>query len=1087
MSLATPELAAKPAASPARKAVPGLFAAEDYFALRAPLMPVSRWLAGGASAADRAASLASLRALWDDARVREAVLLASSSLHERLSGWDWNASNEKGAKLAQALYRYVARMCTRPTPFGLFASLSVGREGAVGGLDLDAASRLRRHTRLDTSTVAALGEKLARDPALRPRLRVRRNDCGHAVGDRWHYVEWELKSEVRRYTLSSVAASEYLDVALRCADGDGCDIEAIVAALCAADAEIERADALEFIDSLIDSRLLVPTLEPCVTGRECLPVLIDELAALAPDAPGLPELGAARDRLAALDAADLGQPAATYDAVADALAPLDANLRRDRLFQVDLYRDVEGLRLPPEVLAEVARAAEAFVSLGAWRNGPLDDFARRFAQRYEERRVPLLDVLDEETGIGSGRAAAVPSALLDGVAWSGGGEAAAGGVRGDALMLARWHDAIARGVDEIVLDAKDLPTLSDTERAGVPHSLAAMATLLAPDAAALAQGDYAIVMHSVWGPSAINLLGRFCFGDGELAECARASLRAESASEPDAVFAEIVHLPQERLGNVVCRPLLRDYEIPVLGRSGAPADRRIALDDLDVEVQGRSVRLYSRRLGKRVIPRMSNAHNYGADTLGVYRFLCQVQYQESVMGGFSWGSQLGNLPRLPRLRHGRVVLAPAQWQVKADGAKALVDADDAARCSAAAAWRQSLGLPRLVGIVEFDNVLAIDFDNPVAVDTLVDALKQKRALTLIELNADPAQLCVGRDGDRYAHEIVLPLKRASAPAGASAQESNPRQRELRKRYEAKTGALAVDAAQRCRLPGSDWLYYRVYGGASVLDRVLVDRLAPLADALRTDGACADWFYIRYADPDWHLRLRLTGDPARLAGEAMPRLADALAQLRGEGSIVRVDIGSYDREIERYGGLDGMALCERWFAQDSRLVANLLRELRGAPPAARWQLAAAALVRGLGDFGLDAEARADLFAYQAGRFLDEFSMRKQRLATLGNKYREFSGSLQAICAGALPEGLPDPAAVAAALDADALERRRIGDALRETEAAGKLHGTVASVLPSLVHMSCNRWFTDNGRAHEMVLYELIRRGCEAVRARARSGA
>lgn len=1087
MTVVTPQVAAKAATSPSRKTAPCLFAAENYFVLRAPLLPVSRWLAGGAVAADRAASLASLRTLWDDARVREAVLLASPSLSERLSGWDWNASGEKGAKLAQALYRYVARMCTRPTPFGLFASVSVGREGDASGLDLDATSRLRRHTRLDTSTVAALGEKLARDPVLRPRLRVRRNDCGHAVGDRWHYVEWELKREVRRYTLSSVAASEYLDVALRCADGDGCDVEAIVVALCAADAEIERADALEFIDSLIDSRLLVPTLEPSVTGRECLPVLIDELAALAPDAPGLAELTTARERLTALDASDLGQPAATYDAIADALAPLDANLRRDRLYQVDLYRDVDNLQLPAGVLAEVARAAEACVVLGAWRHGPLDDFCRRFAQRYEERRVPLLEVLDEETGIGNGRAAAVPSALLDGVAWAGGGETAAGGARGEALMLARWHDAIARGVEEIVIESKDLPTLSDTERAGIPHSLAAMATLVAADADALAQGDYTIAMHSVWGPSAINLLGRFCFGEPRLAEHARGTLAAESQNVPDAVFAEIVHLPQERLGNVVCRPLLRDYEIPVLGRSGAPADRRIALDDLDIEVHGHSVKLYSRRLGKRVIPRMSNAHNYSADTLGVYRFLCQAQYQESVMGGFSWGGQLANLPRLPRLRYGRVVLAPAQWVVKSEGAKALLDANDEQRPAALAAWRESLGLPRLVGIVEFDNVLAIDFDNPVALDTFVDSLKQKRSLTLIEMSIDTRELCFGNGDERYAHELVLPLRRAKTPTGTNADEANPRRRELGKRYEPAPGALDVDAAQRCRLPGSDWLYYRVYGGASVLDRVLADRLAPLADALRAQGVCRDWFYIRYADPDWHLRLRLTGEASRLAGEAMPQFAQALAQLRAEGSIVRVEIGSYDREIERYGGLAGMDLAESWFGQDSRLVARLLPELRGAPPAARWQLAAAALVRSLADFGLDADARADLFTYQAGRFLDEFSMRKERLATLGNKYREFAGSLQSICAGALPDGLPDSAAVVRILDDEALERRRIGDALRDAEAAGRLHGTVAAMLPSLVHMSANRWFTDNGRAHEMVLYELIRRGCEAVRARARSGA
>jgi len=42
-----------------------------------------------------------------------------------------------------------------------------------------------------------------------------------------------------------------------------------------------------------------------------------------------------------------------------------------------------------------------------------------------------------------------------------------------------------------------------------------------------------------------------------------------------------------------------------------------------------------------------------------------------------------------------------------------------------------------------------------------------------------------------------------------------------------------------------------------------------------------------------------------------------------------------------------------------------------------------------------------------------------------------------------------------------------------------HGTVESLLPSFVHMTCNRWFVDRPRANEMVLYDLIRRGLTAL--------
>src|SRR6185436_6296753 len=91
------------------------------------------------------------------------------------------------------------------------------------------------------------------------------------------------------------------------------------------------------------------------------------------------------------------------------------------------------------------------------------------------------------------------------------------------------------------------------------------------------------------------------------------------------------YLPYDRIGNFAQRPLLRGYEIPILGRSGAPIERQIPLGDLTVSVEGDRVILRSRRLGCEVLPRLSNAHNFSeAGHLPVYRFLCQLQDQNAV-------------------------------------------------------------------------------------------------------------------------------------------------------------------------------------------------------------------------------------------------------------------------------------------------------------------------------------------------------------------------------------------------------------------------------------------------------------------------
>ena len=99
-----------------------------------------------------------------------------------------------------------------------------------------------------------------------------------------------------------------------------------------------------------------------------------------------------------------------------------------------------------------------------------------------------------------------------------------------------------------------------------------------------------MLLQHVGGPSGANLLGRFCHGDPDLLAKVAEHLREEEALDPDAIFAEVVHLPEGRLGNVLLRPVLRRGEIPYLGRSGAAEDQQIPVTDLTLRLVGRQVR-----------------------------------------------------------------------------------------------------------------------------------------------------------------------------------------------------------------------------------------------------------------------------------------------------------------------------------------------------------------------------------------------------------------------------------------------------------------------------------------------------------------
>src|SRR5262249_12653274 len=154
-----------------------------------------------------------------------------------------------------------------------------------------------------------------------------------------------------------------------------------------------------------------------------------------------------------------------------------------------------------------------------------------------------------------------------------------------------------------------------------------------------------------------------CHLDDDLDQLVRAHLAAEEAVHPDRVYAEVVHLPEGRAGNILSRPVLRDYEIPYLGRSGAPEDRQLPLSDLLVSVQADRIVLRSGRLGREVVPRLTTAHNHLGRGLGVYRFLCALQFQGVIPGlRWDWGP-LELAPFLPRVVSGRVILSRARWNL----------------------------------------------------------------------------------------------------------------------------------------------------------------------------------------------------------------------------------------------------------------------------------------------------------------------------------------------------------------------------------------------------------------------------------------
>jgi lantibiotic biosynthesis protein len=1059
-----------------------------FFALRTPLLPfaeLSGWSEGlGAPAAGDAAALAialdadrrqlraRLRAVIARPEVREAIFVASPSLDDSLPAWLADPESDRGQKTERALVRYFTRMCTRATPFGLFAGSSSGTVAADTHLHLGPLGDYRRHTRLDGDYLARLTAALGHDPAVRAALSYRPSSALYRAAGRLHYVVSQTRNAERSFDLVALEPSDYLEATLARAAG-GARLDALAEAL--VEGEVSRAEAEEFIATLVESQVLVSELEPPVTGPEPIHDLIAQLESL-PGTPAAGALDAVRRALVVLDDSPLGAAPERYLAVREALETLPVAVEPRWLFQVDLTKPAPQMTLGSAVVAEIGDAVAWMHRVFARPQSALSQFRESFERRYELREVPLMEALDVEAGIGFDQTAEA-SPLLEGlpfaVALHGGGAAAA---PGEALLLRKLAAALASGAQEITLDREEHKPFEDAGRPPLPGSVAVLATIAATSEAALAAGDYLVSVQGVIGPSGANLLGRFCHADPALTAHVNRHLRAEQAQRPEAIFAEIVHLPQGRIGNVLLRPVLRDYEISYLGRSGAPPDQQIRVDDLRLSLRDGRLVLRSQRLGREIVPRLSTAHNHAApQNLALYRFLCALQNQDVAMPGFDWGATLEQLTFLPRVRVGKLVLALARWSLGKRDLEPLGKARTAAgRYLAAQALRRAHRMPRWVALTDGDHVLPLDLDNSLAVDTLVQLVAKRPIAILTEL-FEPERLCaVGAEG-HFMHELVLPL--VCTPPVARAEHDRPIAvpRAVRARPPAPP-------ARRTRLPGSDWLYVKLYAGPATADLVLSQVVAPVVASAMQTGAADAWFFIRYGDPDWHLRLRLHGDPARLRNEVLPDLAAAAGQAMERQQLWRLQLDTYEREVERYGGDACMELAEQVFWADSEAALAILATLQGDEGAdARWRLTLRGMDMLLEDLGFDLDGRLALARSCRASYGRELAAGEAMARLLGERFRRERLALEALLTRAADHESPYSPGLSAFAERSA-RLRPLAARLRALLQASEPSVTLEDLASSLLHMHANRVLRSSARSHELVLYDFLVRLYEGQVAR-----
>lgn len=680
----------------------------------------------------------------------EDIYIASNDLFHVLQK---GANQKKAAKINKSKYKYWSRACSRSTPFGLFSCCSVGIISNHNDILVAEPNKVLRHSRLDMDYLCAILQYLESLPEIREQLLYHPNDSLYLVGGKLRYIEYGFESGKRVHHIQEIDYSIYLHSLIE-ASRNGLTINQLTEVLC--HNGIENDEAVSFIIELINNQILISEIEPNVTGPDILDRTISILKRKNNLESFVNSLEDIRNLLSEIDLS-LFHESDKYETLEKLLSFYPINHSFKSLLQVDSFRPTKRAFLSSEYTNEIENAIRFLIRVheNDRQTSRLQEFANAFVERYDRQEIPLLEALDESVGIGYpigvkhdeeillfkdyqiGHIKDTPNEVY---------------LNQDEILIIKKCFQQNNGiVEEIELSDNDCPQPRRISRCN--NTISALFQVFERE-------DSLIYLKSLGGSTATSLIGRFSYLDSSISSLVEEIIEYEErANAGSKTIAEIVHLPESRIGNIAHRSVCRKNEVHYLGFSCIEGQGNIPASDLLISIKDGSINIRSKATGKEILPILSNAHNFFLNTTPTYQFLCDYQQEfGKVIYSFKTDTLLSILEYLPRIRYGKVILGLRTWLLQYEKVFPKNSSHfDFELGLSLVNWSKNHGIPNLITIKDSDNSLFLDLRESICREILFDTLFKKRYVIIEEFLYNDDSSIVSDGMNHYCSEFIVPF------------------------------------------------------------------------------------------------------------------------------------------------------------------------------------------------------------------------------------------------------------------------------------------------------------------------------------------
>lgn len=643
-------------------------------------------------------------------------------------------------------------------------------------------------------------------------------------------------------------------------------------------------------------------------------------------------------------------------------------------------------------------------------------FTDRFKKKFEQKEVSLLIALDPEMGVGydeleqAGQSDDFVTQFSHSKKDQTKDKEAVKTALSKALNQESFEKDKTIYLNKLALSLNEKPTK-------LPNTFSMLMSV----------SDEMLCVDQIGGITANGLSGRFTMANTEVENQSKIIAQIEQQANPDILFFDVAYMVEATVDNINRRKIIYGHQLSILNYD--TSEDPLSLNDIMISVRGSEIILRSKKLNKRMVPKMASAYNYTRSDLSIFRLLCDLQHQDIATNlTISLESLFPNFDYYPPLQFHNISLSRAKWKVKKESI--FPSKNEQLSVKQCRVFLADLGVSKCFKTGASDQTLCFYLDNDDDLNAFIQYMQKQKSVYLEEVILPENSTVVDENGKPYLAQFILNLYQEAQIYSPANFIGTPELTEVKQYFP----------------PGSEWLYFEIYCHQQRSDEMLVGAINYFLDTHHDD--IKSWFFIRYNENGNHLRLRILLKDVAKGQELTAALSNYLDEDLKVGLVSDLQIRTYKRETQRYGN----ALIEQvetHFGADSNYVLSLLQS---RPEAfAKYKLCSD-VANKIQDSGIfDSKDFAKIIKMFSDSFNEEHKLDATDFKKLNAQYQLYRKADSF-------ELSPDQ------LEKFELFAQSFLKVLRQANS-----GKVVSLFSDLMHMHVNRLFNKDQRTHEMVMY------------------